>query len=301
MSALIFDGAFEGFPIRVVGTPEAPEWIGVDLGAPLDFADVLRVIRRFDDDEKGRTICPTPSGPQEMVTVTESGLWRLIVKSRKPAAKRLKKWLFGEVLPAIRKTGSYSVAQPEPTTLPAKPLGFGVIRAMLDQLEATGASVIELERRDREREAAFHQTQDDVDAQAAKLLAVERQVAGLTDASRKPGERTAAAVAAYHGWWSKSGNAHLRAVIAACRACSFEARGYMRQVMSPSSDPGKPVPVWLISAEGAREFAVIDKSRSAESVFKVASVGQTFTVYRERAPKKPAQAPQIHGSAVGAS
>ncbi len=44
-----------------------------------------------------------------MVTLTESGLCRLIFKSRKPNAERFRKWVFGEVLPSIRKSGSYAV------------------------------------------------------------------------------------------------------------------------------------------------------------------------------------------------
>ena len=49
----------------------------------------------------------TPGGPQEMSTVTESGLYTLIFKSRKPVAKRFRKWVTSEVLPEIRRKGFY--------------------------------------------------------------------------------------------------------------------------------------------------------------------------------------------------
>lgn len=57
----------------------------------------------------------TPGGTQSVTIINESGLYSLILRSRKPEAKRFKKWITSEVLPAIRKTGGYIVAQPEDT------------------------------------------------------------------------------------------------------------------------------------------------------------------------------------------
>ena len=59
----------------------------------------------------------TPGGPQEMTIINESGLYSLILTSRKPEAKKFKKWVTSEVLPAIRKTGKYvhpDAAKPRP-------------------------------------------------------------------------------------------------------------------------------------------------------------------------------------------
>ena len=56
----------------------------------------------------------TPSGDQEMRVINESGLYSLILGSRKPEAKKFKKWVTAEVLPAIRKTGRYTVPQAAP-------------------------------------------------------------------------------------------------------------------------------------------------------------------------------------------
>lgn len=61
----------------------------------------------LDDEEKGIATVNTPSGAQEMLIVNESGLYSLIFKSRKVEAKRFKKWVTAEVLPAIRKHGRY--------------------------------------------------------------------------------------------------------------------------------------------------------------------------------------------------
>jgi len=62
---------------------------------------------RLDDDEKGVVSNDTPGGQQEMTTINESGLYSLILSSRKPEARAFKRWVTHEVLPAIRKTGRY--------------------------------------------------------------------------------------------------------------------------------------------------------------------------------------------------
>ena len=72
----------------------------------------------MDDDEKGVNTIDTPGGKQEISIVSESGLYALIFKSRRPEAKKFRRWVTSEVLPAIRKTGSYSAA----TLTPAEQL-----------------------------------------------------------------------------------------------------------------------------------------------------------------------------------
>jgi len=64
-------------------------------------------VGRLDDDERGVSNVDTTEGKREMLTVSESGLYALIFTSRKPEAKRFRKWVTGTVLPEIRKTGSY--------------------------------------------------------------------------------------------------------------------------------------------------------------------------------------------------
>jgi len=65
--------------------------------------------RRLDDDQKGVIQIHTLGGPQDMQTVTESGFYDLVLRSDKPQAKPFRKWVTSEVLPAIRKTGCYSL------------------------------------------------------------------------------------------------------------------------------------------------------------------------------------------------
>ncbi|KAA8389970.1 Bro-N domain-containing protein [Acetobacter tropicalis] len=87
-----------------------PWWILADVCKVLEMGSPHKVANRLDEDEKGRTTIPTHGGPQEFAIINESGLYSIILKSRKPSAKRFKKWVTSEVLPAIRKTGGYMVA-----------------------------------------------------------------------------------------------------------------------------------------------------------------------------------------------
>lgn len=64
-------------------------------------------VERLDDDEKGVSSIYTPGGIQEMSIVSESGLYSLVLGSRKPEAKAFKRWITHEVIPSIRKNGAY--------------------------------------------------------------------------------------------------------------------------------------------------------------------------------------------------
>jgi prophage antirepressor-like protein len=98
---------YENQRLRFVGTPEKPEWVAVDVCDILEIANVSQALSGFDEDEKGIHCVYTIAGKQNLLTVYEPGLYRLIFKSRKPEAKRFRKWVFGEVLPSIRKHGIY--------------------------------------------------------------------------------------------------------------------------------------------------------------------------------------------------
>jgi prophage antirepressor-like protein len=89
-------------------------WVAVDVFRILEHSNSRVALSRLDDDEKGVTNVYTPGGSQEMGYVTESGLYSLIFTSRKPEAKAFKRWVTHEVLPAIRKTGTYSLQQSAP-------------------------------------------------------------------------------------------------------------------------------------------------------------------------------------------
>jgi hypothetical protein len=83
-------------------------WIAKDVGDILQLKNVRMSLEHFPDDEKGVSTAYTPNGLQDMVTVSEPGLYRLIFQSRKPEAEALKRWVFHEVLPTLRRTGQYT-------------------------------------------------------------------------------------------------------------------------------------------------------------------------------------------------
>lgn len=101
---------FEGKTVRMVGTPERPEWVARDVCEALGIGKYRDALARIPSDEKG---CPvrvdTPGGPQDVATVAEAGLFRLILRSDRPDAKRFQSWVVGDVLPTLRKYGQYPV------------------------------------------------------------------------------------------------------------------------------------------------------------------------------------------------
>lgn len=107
-TAQVFD--FKGTQVRTAQNDKGePMFIAKDVCEVLGISDHRQAVDALDDDEKGTGYnVPTPSGPQNMTAVTESGLYTLIFKSRKAEAKSFRKWITAEVIPAIRKTGSYT-------------------------------------------------------------------------------------------------------------------------------------------------------------------------------------------------
>jgi prophage antirepressor-like protein len=100
---------FEASEVRVIPRDGEPWFVAADIARVLEIGRTDDAVRRLDDDEKGTDIIRTPGGDQEMTIINESGLYSLILTSRKPAAKRFKKWVTAEVIPSIRKTGGYGV------------------------------------------------------------------------------------------------------------------------------------------------------------------------------------------------
>ena len=108
--------SFEQHPVRVVMREGEPWFASSDVCEALTVGNNRDAIGRLDDDEKGVGTVDTPGGRQDLGIINESGLYSLILTSRKPEAKRFKKWVTAEVLPSIRKTGGYVYSVPQ--TLP---------------------------------------------------------------------------------------------------------------------------------------------------------------------------------------
>lgn len=91
--------------VRVTMIDNEPWFVASDVCRALEIAPTAT--RRLDDDEKGMRSTQTPGGKQEMAVVNESGLYSLVLGSRKPEAKVFKRWITHDVIPTIRKTGGY--------------------------------------------------------------------------------------------------------------------------------------------------------------------------------------------------
>ena len=93
--------------VRVVEHEGEPWFVAKDVCECLELTDVSKTISLLDDDEKGTNSIRTPGGKQDMLIVSEPGLYSLILRSRKPEAKAFKRWIVHEVIPSIRRTGGY--------------------------------------------------------------------------------------------------------------------------------------------------------------------------------------------------
>lgn len=98
-----------GLELRVIDREGEPWFVAKDVRVALGLANIASSMALLDSEEKGLHTVETPGGPQPVNIVNESGLYSLILKSRKPEAKAFKKWVTSEVLPTIRKTGGYMI------------------------------------------------------------------------------------------------------------------------------------------------------------------------------------------------
>lgn len=100
--------------VRVIMKDGIPWFVAADVCRALEIQNHRDALSRLDDDEKGVAITDTLGGKQNMSIVNESGLYALTLTSRKPNAKKFRKWLTGEVVPSIFRTGSYSIQNSRP-------------------------------------------------------------------------------------------------------------------------------------------------------------------------------------------
>lgn len=100
--------------IRVVNINNEPWFVGNDVAHILGYGNPRQgIASHVEDDDKGVQKLDTPSGKQNVTIINESGLYSLILSSKLPRAKEFKHWVTSEVLPSIRKTGSYTVKESE--------------------------------------------------------------------------------------------------------------------------------------------------------------------------------------------
>lgn len=110
MQALSF--SFENMAVRTLGTPEHPLFVALDVCSALGYAKARNAVaQHVDPEDLIKSDIDTNGGRQTINCVNESGLYALIFGSKLESAKRFKRWVTSEVLPAIRKTGRYEAQE----------------------------------------------------------------------------------------------------------------------------------------------------------------------------------------------
>ncbi|WP_235678550.1 BRO-N domain-containing protein [Agrobacterium vitis] len=104
--------------VRVFDRESVLWFVAADVARALEFKDARDATRSLPENEKGPHKVRTLGGEQTMLCVTEQGLYRLIFRSNKEEAKRFQDFVFYEVLPQIRKTGSYRPANDDTSMTP---------------------------------------------------------------------------------------------------------------------------------------------------------------------------------------
>jgi prophage antirepressor-like protein len=132
---------YESNQIRVItGEDEEPLFVAKDVAEPLGYAwSGIRTIQHIPEEWRRVESVSTPQGMQDLHVLTEQGLYFFLARSDKPKALPFQKWIAGDVIPSIRKTGSYSL----------KP------KSALELAKEQVALLEHLERIERERDDAI--------------------------------------------------------------------------------------------------------------------------------------------------
>ena len=131
--------------VRSLVINNEPWFVGKDVAESLGYTATEKAIRtHIDGDDKGVTEMDTPGGKQKVVIINESGLYSLVLSSKLPSAKKFKRWVTSEVLPALRKTGQYQVKELSGSELMAKALieAQSVLAAKDKQIEEMKPKVV---------------------------------------------------------------------------------------------------------------------------------------------------------------
>jgi anti-repressor protein len=168
---------FNGAEIRVVIIDGDPWFIAKDIYSVLELDHTS--LRRLKDYEKGVESIPTLGGDQEMATISESGLYRLVLTSRKPQAEFFQDWVCQKVLPSIRKTGSY---HNKPMTLAETILAQAQLLVKLEQEQnRQNQKQLELEAAQKQTNTQVQKHEEDISTIKSQILDIKNLVANIKE------------------------------------------------------------------------------------------------------------------------
>ena len=122
--------------VRTIVIDSEPYFVGKDVAEILKYTNPQKALRdHVDEEDKTVNESFTVNGTMGIL-INESGLYSLILRSQLPSAKRFKRWVTHEVLPAIRKTGAYAINHKQPTLTEI----INIIRTTRETMEEQGAT-----------------------------------------------------------------------------------------------------------------------------------------------------------------
>lgn len=147
---------FDLHTVRVVPRNGEPWWVAADVAAALGIAKVRNTIADWGPEDRGAYTMGTPGGPQSVIVLSESGLYRLIFQSRRPEAERFRRWVTRDVLPAIRKTGQYG--------------NFAIPRNYAEALQVAADQAKRADNAEAERDELVYERQRWLDAEGCSSM-----------------------------------------------------------------------------------------------------------------------------------
>ncbi len=148
---------FEKKQVRVFIENGEPWWVAKDVAEALEYSFQANLIAHVPEEWKGIKPINTPGGIQKMLCLSEQGLYFFLGRSDKPKALPYQRWVAGEVIPSIRKTGRYSLSKNERDSIQERKLAVREKYAEARYLDAMARNARELRALAREHRAVLSQ------------------------------------------------------------------------------------------------------------------------------------------------